>query len=71
MDETRIEHCEPIWLSANNLCQVYEKNVEQFAVIQMNPGREMSRWLRAADERIFESRVGAPDAGLQHVFQAS
>ncbi len=66
-----IEDCEAIRLSAANLYRVYEKSVEQFAVIQMNLGREISRRLRAADERIFESRMGAPEAELQHVFQAS
>jgi CRP-like cAMP-binding protein len=66
-----IEDCEAIRLSAANLYQVYEKNVEQFTMIQMNLGREISRRLRDADERIFESRMGAPEAELQHVFQAS
>lgn len=66
-----IEDCEAIRLSAASLYRVYEMSVEQFAMIQMNLGREISRRLRAADERIFESRMGAPEAQLQHVFQAS
>lgn len=39
------------------LYQVYEKDVEQFAMIQMNVGRELSRRLRRADELIFKVNV--------------
>jgi CRP-like cAMP-binding protein len=41
---------------------LYEKNLEQFAMIQMNLGREVSRRLRQADDRLFRLRMGSPDA---------
>ena len=37
---------------------LYEKDLEQFALIQMNLGREVSRRLRLADERLFRLRMG-------------
>jgi CRP-like cAMP-binding protein len=46
-------------LRAASLLEVYEKDLEQFALIQMNLGREVSRRLRLADERLFRARVGA------------
>lgn len=36
------------------LYQIYEKDIEQFAMIQMNVGRELSRRLRRADELLFQ-----------------
>ena len=51
-------------LRAASLLEVYEKDLEQFALIQMNLGREVSRRLRLADERLFRVRVGACGAGL-------
>jgi CRP/FNR family cyclic AMP-dependent transcriptional regulator len=46
-------------LRTGSLLEVYEKDLEQFALIQMNLGREVSRRLRLADERLFRVRVGA------------
>ena len=63
-----IDDCRAIQLSAANLYQVYEKDLEQFAMIQMNMGREVSRRLREADERLFRARMGMPDTGAQHLF---
>ena len=37
----------------------YETDLKQFALIQMNICREMSRRLRAADDLIFQVRMGA------------
>jgi CRP/FNR family cyclic AMP-dependent transcriptional regulator len=39
------------------LYQIYEKDIEQFAMIQMNMGRELSRRLRRADELIFKVKM--------------
>jgi CRP/FNR family transcriptional regulator, cyclic AMP receptor protein len=44
----------------------HERDIEQFALIQMNIGREVCRRLRATDELLFQVRMGAPwavDAG--------
>jgi len=63
-----IDDCRAIQLSAANLYQVYEKDLEQFAMIQMNMGREVSRRLREADERLFRAKMGMSDADTQHLF---
>jgi CRP-like cAMP-binding protein len=63
-----IEDCRAIQLSAASLYQVYEQDLEQFAMIQMNMGREVSRRLREADERLFRAKMGMPDADAQHFF---
>lgn len=52
-----VEDCTAIQIAAASLYQVYEKDVEQFALIQMNMGREVSRRLREADERIFRTEM--------------
>ena len=41
-----VEDCTAIRLSAANLYQVYEQDLKQFALIQMNMGREVTRRLR-------------------------
>jgi CRP-like cAMP-binding protein len=63
-----IEACTALALSTASLFRLYEADVAQFAVVQMNIARELSRRLRAADERLFRTRVGAlrlePEPGL-------
>jgi CRP/FNR family transcriptional regulator, cyclic AMP receptor protein len=54
-----VEPCRAIELSSADLMAVYRRDIEQFAVIQMNMGREVSRRLRDADERLFQVKVGA------------
>ena len=46
-----------IELTYDLLYQIYEKDIEQFALIQMNVGRELSRRLRNADELLFKAKV--------------
>lgn len=48
-----IEDCTAIELSAGSLYELYEKDLEQFTLIQMNMGREVSRRLRETDDRLF------------------
>ncbi len=60
--------CRAILVSAGSLLKVYERDLEQFAMIQMNMGREVSRRLREADERLFRARMGIPGADQQHSF---
>jgi CRP-like cAMP-binding protein len=66
-----IEDCTAIRVSAASLHQVYQHDLEQFALIQMNMGREVSRRLREADERLFRARMETPGAHAHYVFQAS
>ena len=53
--------CTAIELSTASLFKLYETHLEQFALIQMNIARELSRRLRAADERLFRTQIGADD----------
>ena len=52
------EDCSAIQLSSANLYRLFERDVEQFAVIQMNIAREMSRRLRITDDLLFRARMG-------------
>jgi CRP-like cAMP-binding protein len=64
-----LEDCRAIRISAASLYEVYEKDLEQFAIIQMNMGREVSRRLREADECLFRAQMGAPGTGASGVFR--
>ncbi len=57
--------CVAIQLGASDLLRLFEHDVEQFAIIQMNMGREVSRRLRATDELLFRVQMGEvlPGAG--------
>jgi CRP/FNR family cyclic AMP-dependent transcriptional regulator len=48
-DSTAIE------LSSAMLYEISKRDLEQFTIIQMNIARELSRRLRVADERLFQS----------------
>ena len=63
-----VEDCTAICLSAADLYQVYALDLKQFALIQMNMGREVSRRLRELDNQLFSARMGAPDADISHMF---
>lgn len=62
--------CRAIEITAANLYRLFERNAEQFALIQMNIAREMSRRLRVTDELLFRARMGetpgAPDRVWAH-----
>jgi CRP-like cAMP-binding protein len=62
-----VEDCRAIEIATSALQRLAERDMEQFALIQMNIGREVSRRLRATDELLFRVRRGAPlitdDAG--------
>ena len=62
-----MEDCTAIQLSTTSLYRVYEKNLEQFAVIQMNMGREVSRRLRELDERLFRAKMGDPVVDADYI----
>lgn len=49
-----IDNCEVLMISRKNLAGLYKNDLEQYAMIMMNMGREISRRLRIADQRLFE-----------------
>jgi CRP-like cAMP-binding protein len=62
-----VEDCIAIRISAANLHAVYARDLKQFALIQMNMGREVCRRLRDADNRLFGARMGMPEADIGRV----
>jgi len=44
-------------ITSANLLDIYDKDLEQFTLIQMNLGREVTRRLRDADEQLFQERI--------------
>lgn len=58
-----LEACVAIEFGPDELLHLYEHDLEQFALLQMNLGRELSRRLRATDELLFRAAMGEmPDA---------
>ncbi len=51
--------CRAVELSIDTMMQLYQHDLEQFTIIQMNMGREVSRRLRKADERFFDAKMRA------------
>jgi len=51
-------YCQAMKLSSRDLYRLFEHDAEQFALIQMNIGREISRRLRLVDELLFRARMG-------------
>ncbi|TWT95593.1 CRP-like protein Clp [Neorhodopirellula pilleata] len=45
--------CEAIEVARSTLGKLYRENAEEYAIIMMNLGREVSRRLRKADDRLF------------------
>ena len=41
------------------MLELYQHDLEQFTLLQMNLGREVSRRLREADERLFRMQMDA------------
>ncbi len=52
-----IEDTQAIEITNELLYELYQQNLEQFALIQMNVGREISRRLRVADELVFKAKM--------------
>ena len=63
------EDCCAIELAASDLLHLFERDAEQFALIQMNIGREVCRRLRATDEMLFRASMGEKTAELQPLFR--
>lgn len=53
-----IEDCTGFEITAASLYQLYERDVEQFALIQMNMARELSRRLRHSEDHRLARRDG-------------
>ncbi|HEX2545561.1 MAG TPA: cyclic nucleotide-binding domain-containing protein [Ramlibacter sp.] len=64
-----LEACQAIELSTANLYMLYQDDLEQFTIIQMNMAREVSRRLRDADERLFQAKIGSVAEGSDYVFR--
>ena len=56
-----LENCTALQISAACMAQVYERDLEQFAMMEMNMGREVSRRLRERDASLDVPRL--PDDG--------
>jgi len=65
-----IQDCVAINISAANLYRIYAQDLKQFALIQMNMGREVCRRLREADNMLFSAKVGTAPTDTQHAFRA-
>ena len=64
-----VDECREMALTPAHLYRLFEHDAEQFALIQMNIGREMSRRLRDADEQLFRATMGAERAAPDTAFQ--
>jgi hypothetical protein len=53
-----------IELSPGDLLRLYEHDGEQFALVQMNIGRELCRRLRATDDLLFRATMGEAPRSL-------
>ena len=62
--------CVAIELGSGDLLRLFERDAEQFALIQMNIGREVCRRLRATDELLFRARMGEAPAQTPSLFGA-
>ena len=52
-----VTDCKAVELTNTTLFKVYERDLEQFTLIQMNISRELSRRLRTANDVLFQERV--------------
>jgi CRP-like cAMP-binding protein len=64
------EDCSAIEITPADLMRLAETDMEQFALIQMNIGREVCRRLRATDELLFAYRHGVLELGPDTGFRA-
>jgi CRP/FNR family cyclic AMP-dependent transcriptional regulator len=55
-----LEDCSAIRVSSADLYRIYGHDLKQFALIQMNMGREVCRRLRELDDRLFSVRMETP-----------
>jgi CRP-like cAMP-binding protein len=60
-----------IELRSDDLHRLCQHDLEQFALVQMNIGRELSRRLRATDELLFRARMGELSESAPAPFRAT
>jgi CRP-like cAMP-binding protein len=60
--------CTAIEVSSSSLHELYQTHLDQFALVQMNIARELSRRLRVADDRLFEAHVARHDPSAMKGF---
>ena len=65
------EACSAIELGTADLYKLFERDAEQFALIQMNLGREVCRRLRATDELLFRVGMGESTAASTTLFRSA
>lgn len=53
--------CQAIEIPRMTLTRLYQQDLEQYAIIMMNMGREVSRRLRSASERLFAIEQTTPN----------
>ena len=63
------QDCRAIEFGTSDLLRLYERDMEQCAVVQMNISREVCRRLRATDEWLFRARMGEMPAGPEAFFR--
>jgi CRP-like cAMP-binding protein len=70
-----VADCTAIALAPADLYRLFERDAEQFALIQMNMGREVCRRLRESDEQLFRVRMaeatGSNDFDTETVFRST
>ena len=66
-----LQDCTAIELDQADLYRLFKHDVEQFALIQMNMGREVSRRLRDTDDLLFRARMGDVPAGATGTFRST
>jgi CRP-like cAMP-binding protein len=64
------EDCVAIEIGSADLLHLYEHDPEQFALIQMNIGREVCRRLRAIDDLLFRERKGGSPLAAEILFES-
>ena len=64
------EDCTAIEIGSADLMHLFEHDPEQFALVQMNIGREVCRRLRALDELLFQERKGGTPLAAEILFPA-
>jgi CRP/FNR family transcriptional regulator, cyclic AMP receptor protein len=65
------QDCSALEISSDDLLRLFERDAEQFALVQMNIAREVCRRLRATDELLFRAWMGERPQALQTVFLAA
>ena len=63
-----VEDCAAIEVSIDILHELYQHDLEQFTIIQMNMSREVCRRLRKADDLLFQVQMqtNIPDPGYRY-----